>query len=343
VRHRFAPLVCLALVVACASVESGSFPTPDREYAGFSPAEAATLLSLEQIDGHPLYTMNQYAGYDYENYEGPSAAGEDISPNRDRDAWACSLFAALADPESRLFGRNFDWDYSPSLLLFSDPPDGYASAALVDIAYLGFDGSADLTDKPLDEVANLLDAHHIPFDGMNEAGLIIGMAAVAPGNVPVDPAKPTIGSLGVIRLMLDQASTVGEAIDLMAGVNIDFVGGPPLHYLMADRNGDSAVVEFYQGETYVFRGDAGWNLATNFLLAGVEAPAGQSRRYDTVWSQLESTGGVLDSEGAMSLLQSVARSDTQWSVVYSSTSGQIRVVMDRNYDRVYEFMLEPAG
>ena len=83
-------------------------------------------------------------------------------------------------------------------------------------------------------------------------------------------------------------------------------------------------------------------LATNFLLAGVEGPAGQSRRYDTVWSQLESTGGVLDSEGAMSLLQSVARSDTQWSVVYSSTSGQIRVVMDRNYDRVHEFMLEPA-
>ena len=52
----------------------------------------------------------------------------------------CSLFAALGDPENRLFGRNFDWRYSPALLLFTDRPagGGYASVSMVDIAYLGF-------------------------------------------------------------------------------------------------------------------------------------------------------------------------------------------------------------
>ena len=52
-------------------------------------------------------------------------------------AWACSLFAALGDVDNMLYGRNFDWDYSPAVLLFTDPPDGYASVSMVDIAYLG--------------------------------------------------------------------------------------------------------------------------------------------------------------------------------------------------------------
>ena len=46
-----------------------------------------------------------------------------------------------AIPDDRLFGRNFDWRYSPALLLFTDRPaaGGYASVSMVDIAYLGFD------------------------------------------------------------------------------------------------------------------------------------------------------------------------------------------------------------
>jgi len=34
-------------------------------------------------------------------------------------AWACSLFAGLGDVEQRLYGRNFDWDHSPAVLLFT--------------------------------------------------------------------------------------------------------------------------------------------------------------------------------------------------------------------------------
>ena len=35
-----------------------------------------------------------------------------------------------------VYGRNFDWQYSPALLLFTNPPDGYASVSMVDIEYL---------------------------------------------------------------------------------------------------------------------------------------------------------------------------------------------------------------
>ena len=148
------------------------------------------------------------------------------------------------------FGRNFDWDYSPALLLFTQPQDGYASVSMVDIAYLGFGDTRahGLTELPLKERSALLDAPYLPFDGMNEHGLAIGMAAVSSGEMKSNPSKETIGSLMVIRNMLDYARNVDEAIAILGSYNIDFEGGPAIHYLIADPSGRAALVEFYQGK-----------------------------------------------------------------------------------------------
>ena len=276
------PLLVLLLVLsACSTGGAPAFPVPEDDYShlGLSDAEAATLLSLEQVDDYPLYMMRHYSTYDYQEYEGPSAAGP-LSPvnvgGDQEQPWACTLFTAFADPDAALFGRNFDWSFSPTLLLFADPPDGYASAAMVNIAYLGFadDPTDDLTARPISELVNLLDAHHIPFDGLNEAGLTIGMAAVSPGQVPIDPNKDTIGSLGVIRAVLDKAATVDEAVEVLNSYNIDFVGGPPLHYLISDAEGDAALYEHYDGEVHVVRSETTWQVATNFLTAAVASPPG---------------------------------------------------------------------
>ncbi len=150
------------------------------------------------------------------------------------------------DEEHRLYGRNFDWQYSPALLLFTDPPDGYASVSMVDMEYLGFSGQSflNLTDLPLEDIEALLQAPYLPFDGMNEHGLAIGMAAVPDGDMQADPARETRGSLGIIREMLDHARDAEEAVDILMKYNIDFEGGPPLHYLMADAKGKSVLVEF---------------------------------------------------------------------------------------------------
>ena len=321
-------------------------PSPRRPeddgHLGLSDAEAASLLSLEQVDDYPLYTMRHYAEYGYEEYSGEeagAASGPGGAP--EERAWACSLFAALADPESRLFGRNFDWSFSPSLVLFTDPPDGHASAALVDIAYLGFAGPLgdDLTARPIDELTALLDAHHIPFDGLNETGLAIAMAAVTPGDVPLDPDKETIGSLGIMRVVLDRAATVDEAIELIGSYNIDFEGGPPLHYLVADADGKAALVEFHEGEMVVVPSENGWHQATNFLNSGVDSPRDACWRYDAVYRALDATQGRLAVAGALSLLGEVAQPDTQWSVVYNQSTGEINVAMGQDFTTLYTFEL----
>jgi len=45
--------------------------------------------------------------------------------------------------------------------------------------------------------------------------------------------------------------------------NIDFEGGPPIHYLLADAFGNAALFEHYQGEIYIYRNQTPWHQATN--------------------------------------------------------------------------------
>jgi hypothetical protein len=261
------------------------------------------------------------------------------------DGWACSLFAALGDAENRLYGRNFDWEHSPALLVFTDPPEGYASVSVVDIAYLGFQGerSQALLELSLVDRAALLSASTMPFDGMNERGLVVGMTAVPPGGMRPDPEKQTIDSLGIIWQILDQASNIEEAIALFQKYNIDFEGGPPIHYLLADATGQAALVEFYQGEIEILLNEKPWHLATNFLRTSVQGSAhGQCWRYDRLSQGLANGGGKLSMQEAMSLLAQVAQEGTQWSVVYGMSSGEIEIVMGRRYENMHTFAFDLA-
>lgn len=253
--------------------------------------------------------------------------------------WGCSLFAALVDRRHMLYGRNFDWYYSPAVLLFTDPPDGYASISMVDIAYLFKSADAvALTGLPLAKRSALLQAPFMPFDGMNEYGLAVGMAAVPGSEMPYAPDRETIDSLMVIRQLLDHARKVDEAIALMESYNIDMGGGPPIHYLIADSSGHAALVEFYEGEMVVIPNEGPWHLATNFLrtTAG-ETGAGRCWRYDTIDERLTETRGRITVQDGMDLLADVSQPETQWSVLYDMSGGEIYVTMGRQYDRTHTF------
>ncbi len=313
--------------------------------------EIATLGSLGRLDDYPMYSMHYQGDYDLPSISETNAAlargyaaGD---PSSSTSAWGCSLFAALGDPQQRLYGRNFDWNYSPALLLFTDPPDGYASVSMVDMEYLGFELQQlqNLVDLPVEARQPLLYAPALPFDGMNVMGLAVGMAAVPPGDMLPDPQKQTVGELGVIRLILDHAASVDEAIEILGNYNID-MGTVPLHYLVASANGESALVEFYQGEMHVFRNEDPWQLATNFLDAGTDGqPQGQCLRFDHISQRLEALKGRSTVEEALRILEQVsqdgAETSTQWSVVYDMSAGEVHVVMGQKYtDGVHVLQLD---
>ena len=304
--------------------------------------QIVTLESLQLVDDFPLYTMYYQGAYDSAMRMRSVDQPVGVSQPADIEGWGCSLFTAFADRDSALFGRNFDWEFSPAMLLFTDPPAGYASVSMVDIAYLGFDETEvrSLTDLPLGDRVPLLDAPLLPFDGMNELGLTVGMAAVPPGDVPPDPDKESIGSLGVIRQILDHASTADEAVAILESYNIEFSGGPPIHYLIAEPAGRSVLVEFHQGEIKIIPNSSLWQQATNFLVSAAgELAEGLCWRYDLITERLSESSGWLSGDEAMGLLSDVSQGGTQWSIVYEMGSTDINVVMGRAYEKVYRFSL----
>ncbi|MEU4782369.1 linear amide C-N hydrolase [Micromonospora sp. NPDC023633] len=268
-----------------------------------------TLASLRKVADLPLYEMTYVGAYD-------PTVGTDVAA---AEPFGCSLFVAAGDPDRPLFARNFDWDANPALVLRTDPPDGYASISVVDMSYLGVDA-----DPAGDR--RLLDAPLLPFDGMNERGLAVGLAADDGARADRDPGRATVGSVRVLRLVLDRAATVDEAVAVFRRYNVDFAGGPPLHYLIADRGGASAVVEFVDGRLRVERGTGGWRALTNVPVVGVaEERRRADRRYRIVAEALEGSGGAADATAALRILRDVRQAHTRWSVTYDLRGGEIRL------------------
>ncbi len=291
----------------------------------------SSLSSVKKIHDHPLYLMEYHGDYDSEK---PLLS--QLEKQSDIQ-WGCSLFFATGDKEKPLYGRNFDWQYNPALLLFTNPSDGYASVSMVDISYLGYARK----DKKFDTVEgrqNLLMAPLIPFDGMNEHGLTVGMAAVPNARVPADEKKETVGGLQIIRIMLDKAKTVDEALELIKKHNVRFSGGPQIHYLIADAGGNSAVVEMKNEKINIIRGEKDFHSATNFHLTDNEGKGPKlCRRYAQIQTEMKNKAGKLDVDQAFKLLKNVSQVTTRWSVVYDLKGKTANIAMSRNYSKPLKY------
>ena len=298
-----------------------------------------TVASLEQVDDYPLFVMRYHGDYFFDWFsehgiEWPLFQKFYKAMNPD----ACTSFAALSDEDNAVFGRNFDWQHRSSLLLFTDPPDGYASVSMVDLYYLGLEGMQEI---PWKKRFNLLGTPYAIMDGMNEWGVAVSQNAVPFKKLPYDPNKPTLISNQIMRAVLDHAGDVNEAITLIQKYNPNFpvVCG---HLHIADVSGDSAVVEYIDGKVVIVRNDEPWQVSTNFLLS--EAPAAPATsgcwRYDMAREHLGKAEGHLSQDEAMNLLEGVKLSHTVWSVVYNLSTGAIRIAMGKDYEQIHTFQLK---
>ncbi|MBG0832979.1 linear amide C-N hydrolase [Planomonospora sp. ID67723] len=319
--------------VPAGSTQTGSTQTGTERRGGPLTQSAAdirrTVESLRRVDDLPLYEMTFHGSYDV---EAPLTEEELAAP---ADGWACSLFSLpAAGPGDRpLFGRNFDWNPSPAMVVHADPPGGHASLSLVDLSYaLGSATPPDLDDPRARR--RMAHAVLIPFDGVNDKGLAVGMAAVPDGELPPRTAgRPALGSVRIIRMILDRAATVEEALAIVRRYDVDFTGGPQLHYLIADATGRSAVVEYAEGRLSVIDD----RVLTNFTMTGTgERERAADARYRELDEGLPAARSWRD---GMALLQRVAQGHTRWSVVYDLADATARVVTAKRWGRVHTIPL----
>ncbi len=265
--------------------------------------------------------------------------------------FGCTTFNAATPSGDKLFARNYDYLDSPGITVWTHPENGYASVSTVSLYFLGY-GGAFLPEDLLTSILTLI-APYIPVDGMNEKGLSIGVLELETPETFIQTDKKDITTTAIIRNVLDHAATVEEAVEIFMEYDMhDFLGGKcTYHYQIADASGETAIIEYANGETTVLRPDkSGTLIATNFWLTkGVDDPDGLGQdRYETAQKMLMEKNYRVSEKDAMNILNATHLENadlhgyictTLWSVVYNNTSREFTVCAMYDFDREYRFSI----
>lgn len=335
--------------------------------------EIATVASIRKVNDYPMYTMDYDGDYGIDEFLEQGGASNDaeliefvvqhlmkgLPITIELPDLACSTFNATTPEGEAIFGRNFDLSYSPSMLVRTDPDDGYASISMVNLGFLGY-GEDKLPDSPTSSITALA-APYAPLDGVNEAGLAVGVLLIDTDPTNQQTDRVDITTTTAIRLMLDKCATVDEAIELLGRYDMHSSANSCYHFQIADASGASVVVEYIDDEISVLEADdvttAGapaegqtYMAATNFLLTPGDYDFGGGQdRYAIVMEGLTAADGVLTEEAAMDLLAACAQephlnsrgeeSATQWSVVYNLDEPGATIAVGMDYEDVFEVSL----
>ncbi len=266
----------------------------------------------------------------------------------------CTAFVCTSPDGDILYARNFDFTSagpSPVVVTHTAPPDGYRSVSIVGMSLLNYpEGS--LSDGRTD-LSLLAVAPYLLMDGMNEKGLAISVLYLDArdtvtgnwygGTEQYDRRKHDLMTTTAMRLVLDRAATVGEALALLGNYNMFANGKNPdcsYHFLLADSTGQSVVLEYVPQNGAWQAMPVATNLATNFYVHPELYGVGHGHdRFYKAQAALQDAGNVLTESEAMAVLQSVAQrptaaktSNTQWSVVYNLTRGTYTLCVGRKYE-----------
>jgi hypothetical protein len=295
---------------------------------------------IEKIDDYPLYYMDFASDYDFGRYLASApqliSIPIDVFPE-ETNKWACTCFSANYSVDSVLFGRSFDFFHKSCMLLHTTPPGAFSSYSMVDLFYCGFSGDVSYQEL-LDNPSKLAKAPFRPLDGVNEKGVAIGLMAVPYAEPPYDPAKASFYDLALIRLVLDYAENTDSAISLLQRYNYD-AGDPPVHFLIADKYGNSVIVEYLDNDMKITRNTEPFLISTNFIVYNSGAPQNVScDRYKKAYSTIKENSGIISKMESMKLLEDVSQAITMWSMVYDLNSyNSISVSVGRNFKKVYTF------
>lgn len=282
---------------------------------------------------------------------------------------ACSAFTAKLENGDCVFGRNYDFDKTNTCIVKTNPSHGYASISTIDLQFLGLDTNQDVTG--LMNRITALAAPFVPLDGVNDQGVSCAIFMSYQGDEKTvatnqDTEKPDITSTTMLRLILDYAASVEEAVELVSRYDLHDSAQTSYHYMVADSTGKSAILEWVNGtdktdndgkarKLVVTYNDedahigereeaADYQWITNFIVQPNYYESDEDKpgfdRYNTIYDGLFPTNGVLkDEQAAMNILESVGQryykeghdGCTVHSVVYNLTKKNSYFIPNENY------------
>ena len=257
--------------------------------------------------------------------------------------FGCSTLSVQRRDGGYFFGRNFDWNTCSALIVSSRPAQGYASISTVNLDFIKA-GGVDISGLP-DSVQAII-ALYAPLDGMNEKGLAVSVNMIQDSDtIEQNTDKPDITTTTAIRLLLNRAADVEEAIFLLEQYDMHASMGMMVHFAIADADGRSVAVEYVNNEMTV----TDTQIVTNFYIAqGEKYGIGTSQshlRYDILHEALNAEG-VMNAEEVRNALDSVSKDNfgefesTEWSIVMNQETKEMTYYHRENYDTGYTFRIE---
>jgi choloylglycine hydrolase len=247
------------------------------------------------------------------------------------EIFACTTFC-LKNKGEVLFGKNYDWMIGDGLVIVNKR--GIAKTATAENA----PNPAKWVSKYGSVTFNQYGREN-PSGGMNEAGLVIELMWLDETVYPKEDSRPAVGTLEWIQYQLDNSATVEEVIKTAENVRI--ASEVKLHYLVNDKAGNSATVEFLDGKLVAHAGEKlafsalandTYEKSLNYAKNGGAKKAKSESSFDRFTraalkakefetQEKTETGAVAY---AFDVLENVAQKGyTQWSIVYDQKRSKI--------------------
>lgn len=190
-------------------------------------AQKTSISTIKDLDNGRLYVMDYTADYKLDKmlqqnvnsvdtmlaFVGRELLGAAKPAPGAIDA-GCSAFAGRTEEGKPIYGRNFDYKMKmTAVLVRTAPKDGYRSIGMADAGWVGYD-IGSLSDGKSDLSAAVAMPYLI-MDGMNEKGLAVSVLKLDGKPTHQRTGKPQITTTAALRLMLDKAANVDEALALL--------------------------------------------------------------------------------------------------------------------------------
>lgn len=346
-----AALAAVLLLQGCSSAGIQTAVNGSGAEAGGNMEPALTEPEEKQLESG-LYTVYYGGEYGLDAFLEQGGASSDAQvvqfltgyygsqlPGVKTSGFGCSTLSVPSTEGGALFGRNFDWARCNALIVESAPKTGYKSISTVNLDFLG----GYLQSFPVK--ARTLAALYAPLDGMNEKGLCVAVLMIQDSaDIEQESGKPDLTTTTAVRLLLDKAGSVEEAVNLLEQYDLHASMDMMVHIALSDAAGNSVVVEYVNNEMTVTETP----VVTNFYLSeGQKKGVGTAqshKRYEAL-EKLAEENPEMTMEQLRDAMDSVSKDNydefesTEWTVIYNQSTGEVRYYHRENYEKSYTFQL----
>ena len=253
--------------------------------------------------------------------------------------FGCSTLTTKSSDSSYVMGRNFDYTgaNSRAMIIHTKPENGYESYSTTWLDFLGF--GEDFVPESMKDRYMSLASVYVPLDGINEKGLCV--ADLINGDDELtsqNTDKVDVTTTTAIRLLLDKAANVDEAITLLKQYDMHSDIGRSHHLSICDSSGRSVVVEYIDNEMIITDTPV---VTNHYLSEGEKFGIGNEESHKRYAKLMEKSENTLSREDMAKCMSDVSyENETQWSVVYDIENLELDFYFRRQFDNPLTFTVE---